>query len=449
MPRDKTLAWCREQALLPEGAAVVAALSGGPDSVAMLSLLLSLRGELGLTVRAAHYNHHLRGADSDADEDFCRALCGQLGVPLVCGGGDAAASARETGQSLETAARQLRYGFLLSQDGLIATAHTANDNLETVLLNLTRGTALRGLGGIPPKRGRVIRPLLCLTRREIEAYLAENGLPFVTDETNAQGFCRRNRLRQTAVPALLRENPALLRNLPHTLAALREDEALLQEQAASLLAAAARGGGWEVEALAAAPRPLRRRALRTILEDAGLRDATLAHLERVETLLHSGPSARAVLPGGLVLRRVYGLLLAGAPAERPFEPFPLPMPGSAALSGGRTLLCQGPLPYDGVSRSFLLRLSEAPLVRTRRPGDHLRLPGGGKSVKKWMIDRKLPAGARDALPVFELRGAVIAVWGVGVDPAYRPAPGELCYQLEILEPEVDQLDAPKRHDAGH
>lgn len=442
MLRDKVLDWCREQALLPEGAAVVAALSGGPDSVAMLSLLLSLRGELGLTIQAAHYNHHLRGAASDADEEFCRALCGQLGVPLACGGGDAAASARGTGQSLETAARRLRYGFLLSRDGLIATAHTADDNLETVLLNLTRGTALRGLGGIPPRRGRVIRPLLCLTRREIEAYLTENGLPFVSDETNAQGFCRRNRLRQTAVPALLRENPSLLRNLPHTLAALREDEAFLRDQAASLLAGAARGGGWAVEPLAAAPRPLRRRALRAILEDAGLRDVTLAHLERAEALLHSGPSARADLPGGLVLRRAYGLLLTGAPAEEPFAPFPLPMPGTAALSGGRTLLCRGPLPCDGASRSFLLRLSEAPLVRTRRPGDRLRLSGGGKSVKKWMIDRKLPAGTRGALPVFELRGTVIAVWGVGVDPAYRPAPGEPCYQLQILEPEVDQLDAP-------
>jgi len=443
MLRDKVLGWCREQNLLPEGAAVVAALSGGPDSVAMLSLLLSLRGELGLTVRAAHYNHRLRGAASDADEEFCRALCGQLGVPLACGGGDAAASARETGQSLETAARRLRYRFLLSQDGLVATAHTAGDNLETVLLNLTRGTALRGLGGIPPRRGRVIRPLLCLTRREIEAYLTETGLPFVSDETNAQGFCRRNRLRQTAVPALLRENPSLLRNLPHTLAALREDEALLQAQAASLLAAAAQGGGWAAEPLAAAPRPLRRRALRAILEDAGLRDVTLAHLERAEALLHSGPSARIDLPGGLVLRRSYGLLLAGAPAEEPFAPFQLPVPGSAALSGGRTLLCRGPLPYDGASRSFLLRLPEAPLVRTRRPGDRLRLSGGGKSVKKWMIDRKLPAAARGALPVFELRGTVIAVWGVGIDPAYRPAPGEPCYQLQILEPEVDQLDAPE------
>ncbi len=441
--RDKALAWCRAQALLPEGAAVVAALSGGPDSVAMLSLLLSMRGELGLTVRAAHFNHHLRGAASDADEDFCRALCAQLGVPLTCGGGDASAFARETGQSLETAARRLRYDFLLSQDGLVATAHTADDNLETVLLNLTRGTALRGLGGIPPRRGRVIRPVLCLTRREIEAYLSENGLPFVSDETNAQGFCRRNRLRQSAVPALLRENPSLLTNLPHTLAALREDEAFLQAQAVSLLTAAARGGGWAVEPLAAAPSPLRRRALRAILEDAGLRDVTLAHLERAEALLQSGPSARVDLPGGLVLRRVYGLVRTGAPAEEPFAPFPLPMPGTAALSGGRTLLCQGPFPFDGASRAFLLRLPEAPLVRTRRPGDRLRLSGGGKSVKKWMIDRKLPAEARGALPVFELRGTVIAVWGVGVDPAYRPAPGEPCYQLQIIEAEANQHDAPQ------
>ena len=193
MTTSKVLAWCRGRALFPAGATVTAALSGGADSVAMLHLLRSLKGELGITLRAAHYNHHLRGEASDRDEDFCRELCHELGVPLRCGGGDVAAFARERKISLELAARKLRYDFLLSGDGLVATAHNAGDSLETVLMNLTRGAALRGLCGIPPKRDCVVRPLLCLSRREIEDYLACHGLPHVNDESNCGAFCRRNK----------------------------------------------------------------------------------------------------------------------------------------------------------------------------------------------------------------------------------------------------------------
>ncbi len=442
MLRAKVLAWCREHDLFQEGGPVLAALSGGADSVAMLHLLLSLRGELGIVVRAAHYDHQLRGEASARDARFCQELCGTLGVELILGGGDVAAFARERELSLELAARKLRYEFLLAQDGLVATAHTANDDLETVLLNLTRGTALRGLCGIPPQRGRVVRPLLCLTRREIEGYLAENGLPHVEDESNAEGFCRRNRIRQTVIPALLAEDPVLLEGLPRTLVALREDESYLQAQADALLSAAKREGGFDVATLSAAARPLRIRALRRLLEDAGLRDGTEAHLLAAEALLHSGPSARIDLADGVVLRRVYGLVTTGLPREGPFAPFRLPLPGVAALHGKRVLICRGPLPYDpaGLDTGLCLKLSTPPLVRPRKTGDRIRLPGGSKAIKKWMIDEKVPAALRNAVPVLELEGRVAAVWGLGADPDFRPAPGEPCYQLTIEE--VEDHDAP-------
>ena len=155
---SKILAWCREQALFPSGAHVVCAVSGGADSVAMLHALCALRAELGITVSAAHFNHRLRGAESDRDEAFVRTLCQTLGVSLSVSGADVAAHAARTGESVEEAARELRYAFFAQLDGLIATAHTADDNLETVLLNLTRGTSLRGLCGIPPKREHIVRP---------------------------------------------------------------------------------------------------------------------------------------------------------------------------------------------------------------------------------------------------------------------------------------------------
>ena len=202
--------------LLPPGGGVLCAVSGGADSVYLLCRLCELRESLGLRVWAAHYNHCLRGAESDRDEAFVRALCAGLGVEAYSGRGDVAAFARENGLGTEDAARRLRYGFLeQTADALgadaIATAHTADDNAETMLLNLARGAGLRGLCGIPPRRGRVIRPILGVTRAEIDAYLELKGVGHVEDSTNAGDDYARNRIRHHAVPALRSVNPEFSR----------------------------------------------------------------------------------------------------------------------------------------------------------------------------------------------------------------------------------------------
>lgn len=450
MQRDKVLRWCREHSLFSPGETVYAALSGGADSVAMLHLLLSLRSDLGITVQAAHFNHHLRGAEADRDEAFCRKFCAGLGVPLTCGGGDVAGEAGRTGKSIELAARDLRYGFLRSLGGITATAHTADDNLETVLLNLTRGSALRGLGGIPPKREGIVRPVLCLTRTEIEAYLADRGLSHITDSTNLLDDCLRNRVRHHVIPALTGENPRLGEKTLLLTESLRADESYLQSQADALLEHARRDGGYDAAALAGAPEPIRRRALRRLLEEAGARDLSRAHLAAAERLLTADcPSASADLPG-VTIRRRYGLLTAGKDQSGPirpggpcglcgpcgffgpFDPFLLPLPGSHALSGGRILICAGPFPFDG-RKSLCLRLSAPPQVRPRMAGDRLTLSGGTKDVRRWMIDRKLPRAERRGIPVLEDGGRVLAVFGVGVDPEYQPVLGQPCYELQICQ----------------
>ena len=191
--RAEVLAWMQAQRMTEPGDTVVCAVSGGADSVSMLHVLLSLQDTLGIRVEAAHFNHHLRGAESDRDEAFVRQLCALLGVPLHTDGGDVQARAAQTHESLEEAARKLRYAFFDTLPGLVATAHTQDDNLETVLLNLTRGTGLAGLTGIPPKRGRLIRPMLVCTRAQIEAYLAEHGFSYVTDSTNLLPDARRRK----------------------------------------------------------------------------------------------------------------------------------------------------------------------------------------------------------------------------------------------------------------
>ena len=431
MARDKGLRWCREQGFFAPGTRVIAALSGGADSVAMTHLLHSLRQDLGIALEAAHFNHRLRGAESDRDEAFCRMLCQAWGIALHVGGCDVAAEAARTGQSLEQAARRLRYGFLTGLGGTVATAHTAEDNLETVLLNLTRGTALRGLCGIPPARDGIVRPVLCLTRAEIEAYLTEHRLSHVTDSTNLEDGCLRNRIRHHVLPVLTAANPALADRTLELTGALRADEAHLQAEADHLLDRAARDGGSDIALLAAAPAPIRSRALRRLAEDGGVRDLTGAHLDLLEALLTAGPSAEIQLPG-LTVRREYGLLRTGEAAGGTFEPFLLPLPGSHPLPDGKTLWCEGPLPFAG-EPGLYLKLDRPPLARPRRSGDRLTLPGGTKSLRRLMIDRKIPAALRDGMPVLEADGRVAAVPGIGADPAFVPQPGQPCYRI-IIQP---------------
>ena len=229
----------RRYDMLRPGEAVLAALSGGADSVSLLLVLQSL----GYEVRAFHLNHCLRGAESDRDEAFCRALCAKRGVPLTVVRVDIAALSQ--GKAVEETARRERYAQLeKAADGCkIATAHTADDNLETVLFHLVRGSGARGLAGIPPVRGNIIRPLLNAERREIEAFLRENGQDYVTDSSNLSDDYTRNRLRHSVLPVLREINPAAAQSALRLGQQLRQDEQTLGALAADCLHAAAQPDG--------------------------------------------------------------------------------------------------------------------------------------------------------------------------------------------------------------
>lgn len=381
------------------GDTLCCALSGGADSVAMTHCVLALAPALGVQVTAAHFNHRLRGEESDGDEAFCRSLCRTLGIALTVGSADVAARAAETGESLEEAARICRYGFLETLPGLVLTAHTADDQAETLLLNLIRGTGLKGLGGIPPVRGTLVRPMLAVTRQEVLTYLEENDLPHREDATNGEDHHLRNRLRHRVIPLLKEENPNLLCTLGRTARLLRRDEALLEEQAGAILLGS-RQTGWAVEPLRSAPEALRRRALRRVLTELGVSKLSARHLESAEKLvLGDDPSGQIHLPGQLLLRREYDRLLADPAEAEGFVPVILPCPGEVTV------------PELGLT--FRCGETGAPItIRPRRAGDVIRLPGGSKTVKKLLIDRKIPAAKRACVPVLEREGQVLAVWGV-------------------------------------
>ena len=211
---------------------ITVALSGGADSVALLYALNSLKEKYGYKLYAAHYNHGIRGEEADRDCDFAENFCKSLGVPFFTEKGDVKGYAKVNKISLELAARKLRYDFLYkTAKGRIATAHTASDNIETIIFNLARGTSLVGIKGIPPKRDNIIRPLILCSREEIEAYIKENNLSFVTDSTNLIDDCSRNIIRHKIVPVLKEINSGCIENAARLSVLLNEDSEYLRKQA--------------------------------------------------------------------------------------------------------------------------------------------------------------------------------------------------------------------------
>ena len=422
--------------MLKAGEPVLVALSGGADSVALLRALLAL----GYPVHAFHLNHCLRGAESDRDEAFCRALCERLGVPLTVERIDVGAQAAQTGEGVEAAARRIRYARLAAaaQGTKTATAHTADDNLETMLFHLARGTGPKGLAGIPPVRGDIIRPLIGVERAQVEAYLAELGQDFVTDSTNRSDDYTRNRIRHEIVPVLRQINSAVCGAAARLGGLLRQDEAFLREQTEVCLTRAARlDGSWEVSPLREAHPAVRSRALRRLAEQSGMpmRDFTAQHVRALEGLLETAdPSAECDLPHGYCARREYGtvrLERAEMPAERNEILLTVPFDGAVWQGTVRLSLC--PLEKNTVFyksfNTFCVDCgtidSGSLCVRTRREGDRIRLNGnsGSRTLKKLMIDRKIPRLRRDGLAVVADKYGVIAVQDIGMDHSRRPQGG--------------------------
>ena len=449
---QKVIALLRQTEMIPPGSHVTAALSGGTDSVAMLVILRELAESFGFTLGAAHYHHGLRGAEADRDEDFCRELCGRLGIPFVSGRGNAAAYAAETKKSVEEAARELRYAFLEDvSPGLIATAHNADDNAETILMHLLRGTGLRGLGGIPPVRGRIVRPVLCLTRQELRAELEERNLLHVEDSTNELDDCLRNRLRHRVMPLLAQENPRLSAALVRTAALLRAEDDCLSRLASAAEKDCVAAEGYSCSALLALDPVLCRRILTAKLRKLGLENPASVYVDALQALLTAGPGARLSLPGGRTARREYDLLLFSPlpPQQAPWQ-LPLQIPGTTELPGDLGVI------RCSVTKNSKFRqknLTTFPIkcamiasgglsVRTRRPGDRLTLSGGSKTLKALMIDRKIPAALRDRIPVLTLGGKPIAAFSVGADPALLSPDGDDCL-LVTYEPNPAVSDPEK------
>ena len=403
---NKLRQFCRQYDLIRPGDTVVCAVSGGADSIALLWGLYLLKEEWDLDLSAAHFNHRLRGEESDRDEAFVRDFCSGYGIHLYLGSGNVVPGKK----GLEAAARYARYAFLRTLPGKIATAHTADDNAETVLMRMIRGTGLKGLGAIAPVSGNVIRPMLSVTRRDVEDFLDEYTLNHITDSSNSEDAFLRNRLRHHVMPLLYQENPRFAENLSAMALRLRLDEQALEALCPDRP---------DVQVLRNAPPALRARALERFLKEQGVREPEASHISLAESLVFSeNPSAQASFPGGITIGRQYQTLVkCTGPQSRSWQIQTEPATGIVNTADTFTVVPQGRV-----------------CIRSRQSGDTIRLPGGTKSVKKLFIDRKIPAARRDSIPILCDDLGILAIGGIGVnlDRAATALPAT-CIRIQSAE----------------
>ena len=398
---NKLTAFIRRFEMVNSGDNVVCAVSGGADSMALLWAMYLLKDKLNIHISAAHFNHRLRGAESDRDEAFVADFCKGYGIDFIAGSGNVVAGAK----GLEAAAREARYAFLRSLPGKIATAHTASDNAETVLLHMVRGTGLKGLGGVMPVNGNVIRPMLSVTREEVLAFLEEYSIPFVEDSSNGEDDFLRNRLRHHIVPQLKKENPSLSQNLSAMALRLRQDEEALDAIAREKYTN-------KVTDLLELHPAIRSRVLAKILVDAGVKEPEAAHIAALEGLLVSPkPSAKAKFPGGVAIARNYNVLETAQKTERLL---PRELADSVTVGSFR-ISCGINTQAEQTAVSFAVMPQGKLYVRSRQEGDSIRLNAGTKSLKKLFIDKKIPASVRNSIPVIADDVGVLGVAGLGAN----------------------------------
>ncbi len=411
--------------MFPEGSKVVAAVSGGSDSMAMLYALLKIREQFGFSLSVAHVNHGLRGESADADELFVESFCKEHSIPCKILRADVAAFAKENGIGLEEAGRKVRYRFFASfgDDAVIATAHNADDRAETFLFNFARGSSLRGLCSIPAVRGNIVRPLIGCSKKEILEYCSLNGIDYVTDESNSDIVYSRNRLRHKVIPELEQINSSFVDSSGRCIEALREDEAFLSSLAAKAVEDAECAEGYSAAFLSNLPIPVKRRAVTAILEKEKSVTPEYNSILRICTLLEKGGSVQ--INSGLIVRVRKGVLDFPCGAQ---ESFSVLCTGEGDYDcGGKKVECRifsaNENNLQFVSKELYScyidsdKISGEIVLRSREGGDKITLKNRGctKTLKKLLNELEIPPEKRNSVVVVSDSNGVLAAEGIGAD----------------------------------
>ena len=429
--KNKVMKAIDDYSMLRGASKVVVGFSGGADSVCLLHILSKLRNEIGFEIIGAHVNHGIRGDEALRDADFAQRFCEQLGVEFKLLNVDCVSKAKEIGVSVEECGRLLRYDFFysLADSGTkVATAHNSNDNTETVLFNLARGSSVKGVGGIPPVRGNIIRPLIYCTRKEIEGYCLENNLQFVTDSTNLCDDYTRNKIRHKILPVLEEINPEAVSNVASLSSDAREVTEYIRNEALSLIKKASNNDGtYNVDVLLENCSVILREAV--VLLFSAYSDKTLER-KKIEEL------CRLLRNTGRV--QVYGNVFAEVKRgkfrfyfneinAKPQSVTVPSVPFEAVFSDYKINVDSFSKSSEKINKKLLDNLIDCDKIvgnvflRTRVEGDKITLFNRNvtKTLKKLFNELNIPVEKRDSIPVLCDDNGVLWVYSVGVDARCR------------------------------
>ena len=445
---EKVRQYVEQYGMLSPGDTVVAGISGGADSLCLLFLLHEFAKELPLTIAVVHVNHKIR-AEAGEDAAYVEQICKELGIPFFLREFDVEKMAAEQGISTEETGRNARYQafyevldtFRAGSRGKIAVAHTANDRAETMLFHLFRGTGLTGLIGIKPVHGQIIRPLLCLERAEIEKYLEEKGMDFCIDRTNYEDTYTRNKIRHHVL-AYAQENicDKSVSHMNRTAQMLAETEEFLKEQTLQVYLKIVKkqeaGTYIEVREFKELHSLLQKRILLLCMEElkAGRRDIGAVHIEAVRELFYKEGNKEQSLPGEILARREFDRVFIGKQekSENKTEIRPVSVPCEIEIEGIGVFefTC---LEYD---KSKIIpektytkwfdydKIIKSLVIRTRQTGDYLTINEAlsRKTLKKYMIQEKIPEKERDKTYVLADGNHILWVIGYRISQYYKVEP---------------------------
>ena len=427
---------------LPEDSSLLVAYSGGADSGALLHMTIQYARSRGAKVYAAHVNHGIRGAEADRDESFCRERAAEYGIELFTLRADVPKIAAAEQKSIETAARDVRYAFfsdIMKKHSIktLCVAHNANDNLETIIFNIARGSGLSGVCGIPLTRdidgGVIVRPMLSISRADILEYCSVNNITYVTDSTNLDTDYTRNRIRAKIIPELQAISPGAECAAARLSDSLRADALCLDSMAEWFLSESRDGYFIETERLCGSPSAITTRALMMMYAEISSGGSLeYDHIEALTELARKAvPHSSLDLPLG-VRAVIEGGALGFTKAPKPPKNYDLE-PYSVELAEGRNhidatdvdiTLENDQKNINVYKKSMNLtidfdKILGSLVARERRAGDRIRINGMSRSIKKLMCDKKIPLELRPRIPVLCVGEEIVAVFGIGVADACK------------------------------
>jgi tRNA(Ile)-lysidine synthase len=437
---EKVLHTINKFSMLQGRERVLVGLSGGPDSICLLAVLSHLRQRLTLDIHALYVDHSMRPGETPAEIAFCRKFCDTLSIPFIKKAIEVRDYASEQGLNIQEAARELRYrkfdeaAFEIKADK-IATAHTADDQVETILMRFLRGSGSAGLAGIPPVRKHIIRPLIETVKVDIEKFLEENRLEYVVDSSNLKKDYLRNRIRFSVVPLLRELNPDLAETLSRTAEIFREEEKYFELIVTkALMKMICRKTSLSIE-LFLAPfgimdKVIVRRVLRRVLDETkGLRGISFIHIEEIIELIKKGnPGDRLYLPKGIRAIKGYATFLLTSESPQRIGNYELAVPGEIVLKEAKavikaSLTDEGEGYGDGKMQILLDadKTGETLIVRARENGDYFFPLGFGrrKKLQDYFVDAKVPRDERDVVPVIASGDDIVWIAGFRGDERFR------------------------------